>query len=233
MSFFTWLISVVYKAMFLAGDSGFKRAHVESKIVFTASLLLAYTANPEKFPAILPVLCALGTLHAGLEWVVATLTLTGLVGVYLAGSAYLLSLTGVYAMTPLQVLFVALRATAIAFSIVLVFNTISPVELYNALHLLRARHFSSYALLLWRLMPLALRNFIDSLAVGYLKREKITSRIPPATASVIEAGWFIEEYSYWRLRVKSKTRIPLSRSLLHTLTLLLFSLITLLLARTL
>jgi len=219
--------------MFLTGDSGFRRAHLESKIVFTASLLFAYMVNPEKFPTLLPVLCVLGALHAGLEWIVATLTLTSLVGAYLAGSAYLLSLIGVYTMTLLQVLFVALRAVAIAFSIVLVFNMISPIELYNALHLLGARRSSSYTLLLWRLMPLALRNFIDSLAVGYLKREKIASRIPPATASVIEAGWFIEEYSYWRLRVKSKTHISLPRSLLHTFTLLFFSLVILLLARTL
>ncbi|MCC6025112.1 MAG: hypothetical protein LM555_02300 [Desulfurococcaceae archaeon] len=230
VGFFTWLVNTVYKSIFLTGDTGLRRAHAASKILFTTSLVVAYTVNPEKSPTLLPLLVALGVLHAGFEWVVAALTLVSLVSAYLAGSAYLLSLTGLYTMTPLQALLVVARATAVAFGVVLVFNMISPVELYNALHTLGAKHFSSYPLLVWRLMPLGLRNFTDSVAVGYLKREKITSRIPPATASIIEAGWFIEEYSYWRLRVKSKTQIPLPRSIVHSLVLVAASLTILLLA---
>lgn len=230
MGFLTWLISVVYKSMFLTGDTGLRKAHIASKALFTFSLILVYMHSPEKAPLLLPILLLLGFLHAGLEWIIATLTLTGLVSAYLASSAYLLSLTGLYTMTPLEVLSVTLRSITVGFALILLFNVISPVELYNALHALGAKRFSSYPLLVWRLIPLGLRNFVDSVAVGYLKREKITSRIPPATASVIEAGWFIEEYLYWRLRVKSKTQIPLSRSIVYSIVLVVTSLITLLLA---
>jgi len=231
MGLFNWLLSVIYKSMFLTGDSGLRRAHVMSKVLFTISLVFVYTLYSEKSPIILPVLVVLGLIHAGIEWVIAILTLAGLAGLYLAGSAYLLSLTGLYTMIPLQVFIIALRAMAIAISIMLVFNTISPIELYNTLYLLGAKYFSSYTLLLWRLIPLGLRNFIDSLTVGYLKKEKTIKRLPSATASIIEAGWFIEEYSYWRLRVKSKTQIPLARTTLHTLILLISSLIVLLLIK--
>lgn len=232
MGFFSWLLSIVYKSMFLTGDSGLREAHVLSKIVFTTSLVLAHVVYPEKSPTILPVLVVLGIVHASLEWVTAILSLTGLVGVYLASSAYLLSLTGLYYMTPIQVLMIALRATTIAMSIVLVFNTISPIELYNLLHVLGAKRFSTYTLLLWRLTPLGLKSFTDSLAVGHLKKESTVKRIPPATASIIESGWFIEEYNYWRLRVRTKTQIPLTRTTLHTIILLLSSLTILLLVKT-
>jgi hypothetical protein len=230
VGFLTWLISIAYKSIFLTGDAGLKRAHVATKVLFATSLLVVYTLSPEKAPLVLPVLLILGLLHAGLEWITATITLTGLVGAYLGCSSYLLSFTGLYTMTPLQVLLVVFRSITIGFAVILVFNMISPAELYNALHVLGAKQFSSYPLLVWRLMPLGLRNFVDAVAVGYLKREKITSRIPPATASVIEAGWFIEEYSYWRLRVKSKTQIPLSRSIVYSIVLVVASLTTLLLA---
>jgi len=221
----------VYKAMFLTCDIKLRKAHLLSKILFTASIVVAVIINPEKTPLLLPVLLLLGVVGFNLEWVFAATVLTGLVGCYLAISAYLLSLTGLYNMSLLQVLLVALRAITIGYSIILVFNIISPIDLYNALRTLGARRFSTYIILLWRLIPLGLRSFIDSLAVGYLKREKTTSRIPPATASVIEAGWLIEEYSYWRLRVKSKTHIPLPRSLLYTVTLYLTSIIILILVK--
>jgi hypothetical protein len=231
MGFFNWVLSIIYKSMFLTGDSGLRRAHVLSKLAFTISLILVHVVYSEKSIAILPVLIVLGIAHAGLEWIIAVLSLIGLVGVYLASSAYLLSLTGLYYMAPLQILTIALRATTVAMSIILLFNIISPIELYNLLHVLRARHFSTYTLLLWRLMPLGLKNFTDSLAVGYLKKETTVKRIPPATASIIESGWFIEEYNYWRLRVSSKTHIPVTRTIIHTIILLLSSLTILLIVK--
>jgi hypothetical protein len=51
VGFLTWLISIAYKSIFLTGDTGLKRAHVATKVLFATSLLVVYTLSPEKAPS--------------------------------------------------------------------------------------------------------------------------------------------------------------------------------------
>ncbi|MGC8983138.1 MAG: hypothetical protein ACP5KA_05255 [Desulfurococcaceae archaeon] len=214
-----FFISTIYKSLFLAGESGYKLAHPASKLAFIASAA-AFLAlrSPASFLAT-PLVLVLGAIHPGLSWVASALALSALAGSYFALSAYLLSLTGLYYMSLLDVLLVALRTSSISLLILFAFTTISPLDLFNALLAAGARRFSSYPLLVWRLAPQGLKNFAESLAVGSLKREPATKRIPAAAASIIEAGWLTEEYCYWRLRAEPTKRIKLGTSPRHTLLL--------------
>lgn len=225
MSVLGLLVYFVYKALFITGDRGYRVSHPLSKLVFLISMLIIIARLPHKTPFIAPLVIVLGILHPGLEWVIATSTLSGLVGLYMGVSAYLLSLLGLYQMHLQDILTIALRTFSISIAGLFVFTMITPVELYNVVLVLRAGKAASYPLLIWRLMPQSLKNFLDSISVGVLKKERATRRIPAAVASVIEMGWFIEEYCYWRLRVKPKTLIHVDRSTKYTLILLLSSLL--------
>ncbi|MEM0031523.1 MAG: hypothetical protein QXV54_05810 [Desulfurococcaceae archaeon] len=225
MGFIDWFIGVIYKSLFLAGDDGFRRAHFLAKAVFILSVILLITRNPSKSYLLIGFLTPLGLIFPGFEWVIAILGLSGFTGLILSFSAYLLSLLGLYQMSILRMLDIVLRTIGVSFGIVFSFNIISPIELYNALYILRGRKIAVIPLLIWKMIPQGLRNFVDSLMVGYLKKEFFARRIPPAVASVIEASWFIEEYCYWKLRIPVKTRINLERSYKYTLILLAASLL--------
>ncbi|MGB9816516.1 MAG: hypothetical protein ACPLQS_02825 [Desulfurococcaceae archaeon] len=220
MGIIDWFIGVVYKSLFLAEDTGFRRAHFLSKAVFILSITLLITRNPGSSYLLVAFLTPLGLMFPGLEWVVAILGLSAFTGLLLAASAYLVSLLGFYQMHVLQILDIVLRTMGISMGIVFSFNIISPIELYNALYVLRGRRVAVIPLMLWKMIPQGLRNFMDSLMVGYSKREIFTKRIPPAVASLIEASWLTEEYCYWKLRIPVKTRINLERSYRHTIILL-------------
>jgi hypothetical protein len=221
----SWLMGVIYKSLFLTGDQGFRRAHILSKLTFAMTILLLLATSPGKSYVLMPVIISLSLLHPGFEWLIAVSTLTGIVGLLLGGSAYLLSLVGIYAMRPIDILIVAVRTICVGVSLVFMVNMFSPIEFYNLLYYLGAKKMAVTPLLVARIIPLGVRSFIDSLMIGRLKREPLSSRIPPAVASMIEAGWFIEESSLWKLKVSSKQPIPLERSYEHTIILLLASLV--------
>jgi len=219
------LVYIVYKALFITGDHGYRTSHSLSKLLFTLSIILYVVRLPHSTHLVALIVVVLGLIHPGLEWLLATSLLAGLVGFYMGISAYLLSMLGLYQMHLHNVLVIALRTYSISLTGVFVFTTITPIELYNLLLILGLSRASNYPLLVWRLMPQSLRNFLDSISVGGLKKEPATSRVPAAVASVIEMGWFVEEYSYWRLRAKPKTPIHIDRSTKYTVILLASSLL--------
>lgn len=128
-------------------------------------------------------------------------------------------------MTPLQILEVACRVVGISISLIFIFVMTSPIEVHNIIYMLTGRRICAYPLLLWRLVPLGLKNFIDSLSVGKLKGEGVTKRVPPAVAGMIEITRFMEEYCYWRLRLGPKCPLKLNRSAKYTLALTLGSIV--------
>lgn len=225
MGFIEWLISVVYKSLFLSGDSGYRKAYFLAKVIFILSIALFISRSPSKVYLLIPVIIILGYFYPGRDWIIAVLTLTAFTGAFLSISSYLLSLIGLYHMDLVQIPEIIMRAVGVGVSIVFSFMIISPIELYNAIFTFRGRKYAVFPLLLWKLIPHGLKNFIDSIVVGYLKREYIVKRIPTAVASLLETDWLIEEYCYWRLRVPTKTIISLERSYRHTLTLLMASLV--------
>lgn len=228
MGIISWLVSAVYKSLFLKGDTGYRQAHVAVKALLIISIALFISRKPDQVFVLAAILVPFGLLYPGLEWVVAVVGLSAFTGTVLAVSAYLLSLTGLYHMHALQILESVARTIGISVGVVFAFTIISPIELYNVIYALGGRKAAVFPLLLWKLIPQGLRNFADSLVVGSLKREHTTKRIPPAVASLIEAGWLIEEYCYWKLRTPVKITIGLKRSPKYTILLLVATVLVLL-----
>ena len=228
MGFIGLLVSIIYKTLFLSGDSGYRLAHTYSKLVLIASMTAILVFSPRKTIFIIPLIVVLGLISPGLDWVIASITLSGLAGFYLSISAYLLSLTGLYSMDLFKIIEVAARTTGISLSFIFMFTIISPIEIHDLLYYLKGRRACVIPLLLWRLIPYSLRNFMDSLAVGYLKKEKTFKRRAPASASMIETGRFIEDYCYARLETESKTSIQLPRNTKYSILLIIASLILIL-----
>lgn len=218
------LVSIVHKSLFMSGDTGFRTAHPISKLAFLVSLVALLAKGPSRVLAITPVILLLGAVHPGYEWVAASAILSGLVGLYMGTSAYLLSLLGLYEMGLFDVVNITLRTFSFSVSTIFVFNSLSPLEFYNVLLLLGARRASSYPILVWRFMPQGLKNFVDSLMVGYLKKERSYKRLPSAVASFIEIRKLVDEYCYWRIRTQAKVTINIDRDQNYTFMLLVASL---------
>jgi len=223
--FLSWILSVIYKSFFLTGDEGFRRAHVLAKATFILSIILLILKNPARSYLLALFIIPIGLIYPGFEWVVAVTTLTALVGFAMGASAYLLSLTGLYHMTPLELLLIMARSIGLGMGLVFMFVIISPIELFNLLYLLGFRSAAVVPLLLAKTTPLGVRSFLDSLMVGSLKHEAFTKRIPPAVASLIEVGRFIDEYCYWKLRIPARKMIAINRSYNYTVILLIISLL--------
>ncbi|MEM4487816.1 MAG: hypothetical protein QXK88_03310 [Desulfurococcaceae archaeon] len=228
MGFIGWLVSIVYKSFFLFGDEGYRKAHYLSKIIFVSVVLLLMMTIPERAYLMSFIIIPLGLLSPHPEWILASTILSSLAGLYLSISAYILSFTGLYYMETLQILEIAGRAIGFSLSLIFIFATISPIEIHNLLYFLRSKRSCVFPLLLWRLVPYGLKNFMDSLSVGSLKGEQVTKRIPPAVASMIEIGRFIDEYCYWRLKTGVKTPLKLNKNSVYTFLLIVGSVATIL-----
>ncbi|MEM4718029.1 MAG: hypothetical protein QXE81_04630 [Desulfurococcaceae archaeon] len=225
MSIPGWLVSVVYKSLFLAGDTGYRRAHLLSKFVFILSVILLISVNPERSYILVLIVAPISIIYPGLEWLIAISSLSAFVGLFLAGSAFILSSIGLFQMTLYQFTMIVIRTIGISIGIIFSFNIISPIELYNILYSLHLRKIAVVPLILWKIIPYGLKSILDSLMVGQLKRELFTKRIAPAVASMLETSWFIEEYCYWRLKSTPKTPISYERSYKYTIILLICALL--------
>lgn len=223
--FVSWFVSIVYKSFFLTEDTGFRKAHLLAKIVFLWSVWLLITRYPSKTYILPWIILPLGVIYPGIEWIIAVISLTGIVGFAMGVSAYLLSLLGLYQMPLINILLITGRTIGIGVSIIFTVIIISFIEVFNTLYLLKARKYAVLPLLLARTIPLGVKNFLESLMISTLKKENIAKRIPPAVAGMIEVGWFIDEYCYWKIRTPAAQYIPMERSYYPTLVLLLASLI--------
>lgn len=220
-----WLVEMVYKSLFLATDTGYRRAHLLSKMVFILSVALLISLNPRRSYILILLIAPISLLYPGPEWLIAVISLSSIVGLFLAGSALIVSLTGLYEMTFYQFLEIVLRTIGVSIGIVFSFTIISPIEIFNIIYTLRGGKLSVVPLLLWRMIPQGMKFFLESIHVGKLKQEHLVKRIPPAVAGMKEISSLIEEYCYWRLSTTPKTTINFDRSYKHTIILLIIALL--------
>jgi len=204
----SWFTSIVYKTFFLSGDTGFRRAHWAVKIAHVAIVALIIAIGDTRLLVELSLISMiLGLYSLGYEWVVSTLALSAILSVYMSLTALIASLIGIAPISLERALLIAIRTLALSTTLAFTFTIISPLEITSLLIKLGARRASATPLLTWRLIPYGLKSFIESLQVGYVKGERTLSRIPPAVASIVEAGRLIEEYCFYKL--SSKAKLPI------------------------
>jgi len=205
MGFISWLISVVYRTFFLKGDTGFKTAHWAVKVVHILLVAVVLASGDTRLLAGLALsLVILGFISPGREWVASTLALSTIVSLYMSLTALLGSLVGLAPVSVEDAVVIGVKTLTVSISIAFTFTLISPLEISALLVKLGARRAGSFPLLTWRLIPYGLKSFVESLQIGYVKGEKTSSRIPPAVASILEIGGFIEEYCFHKLNIGAR-----------------------------
>jgi len=216
-----FLISCIYRALFLRGEEGFRAAHWASKLIFTSAALwlLACTRSPIPALYLTLLVAVLGLIDKGSEWVLAALTLSSIPAAWSSLTTLIMLLTG-YSLTPAVLFNIFTRTLAISLAILFAASMISPTRLYNALYRLNLRGHAVIPIFTWRMVPYGLNTVVESLAIARVKGEKVYSRIAPAIASVIEFGDYVREACYIKLVGRPLYRIPVKTSKLHTLLLL-------------
>ncbi|WP_440059737.1 hypothetical protein ACSU1N_00840 [Thermogladius sp. 4427co] len=218
------MINIVYKTLFLKGEEGFRKAASWSKILFLASALLLFV-KPGLTPAVVvfAILLVLSAIWPGFEWFVSGVLVSAVPAFWFSLTAYMSGILGLPGVGLAGAIVIFSRT--IAFSILILFTAsiISPVRVSNLM--LRLKSPAYFPLLLWRTIPYGLKNTIDSLQIGVLKKEKAYKRLAPAVAIMLEYGGYIEEYNWFKLESKPLSNLPSSTSVKYTLILLLSSLI--------
>mgnify|MGYP001772530560 CR=1 FL=1 len=210
------LVYVIYKSMFGLPEKGAKIAHPLAKLFFILAIVFSYPfMTPLKLILYLFSTIGYSLFGNGKEWVKASLTLSSIVTLYIIVTTAIGWIIG-FRTSPWSLWEIGLRSLYVSFSVMLCLSVISPIDLVNLLVCLKARRVSYFPLMTWRIIPTSMKFFTESLAVTSLKKEKISQRIPPATAAVLEAGRFIEEYNYARLATGLSSTLPQHRSWGHT-----------------
>jgi len=221
MGFISWLVSVVYRTFFLKGDTGFKTTHWAVKVVHILLVAIVLASGDTHLLAGLALsLVILGLISPGREWVASTLALSTIVSLYMSLTALLGSLVGLAPVSVENAVVIGVKTLALSISIAFTFTLISPLEISALLVKLGARRASSFPLLTWRLIPYGLKSFVESLQIGYVKGEKTSSRIPPAVASILEIGGFIEEYCFHKLNTGARRAVLPPYKQVYSITLL-------------
>lgn len=219
------ILSLIYRSIFVASDSGYRLAHLLSKVAFIASLALYIARTPDKAYAF-AIVMVLGLVHPGVDWVLSALKLSLLAGTVAVLIALLASLVGVYTVHPLQVLGVIANTANVVSATLFSLSIISPTEIYNAVLKLGGKRVATVALLSWVLVAQYLKQLQESLGLSNLKAKYRAKTSPSKIASrLLEVSRFFEEYRYWRIRAPAEMSMSFDRSYKYTAVLLIATLL--------
>ncbi len=194
------LIGLVNRSLFYMGERGLRRANPVAKLAVAFLLIYVCLRYPWFAPLVIMGVAAAGAAGYGGWWGVSAVGLSSIPGLWFAATAYLGGAVGFSEpVTPMDALWIYLRATMWGVSLLFIASYISPLEIHYLLHRLGLIHGSQLPVLVWRLVPAALRGMSDSLAVGVLKGEKAGRRLAPAIAYMLEQGAGMRVALYHRL----------------------------------
>ena len=211
-----WLAGKIYEALFTDVESGAKKTHILVKTVFTITILVC-------------VGIGLYQSVAGLIMVVIVMLLSGLASIippvliissipalwFSLSNAILLSLNGEF--NHIAVIEVYVRALTASAAILLLIAALNPYELSRILYRLGLRKQSLIPIMVWRLMPLALRDVVEAYGIQKLKNQALWKSIAISTASMLEKSDMILESNGLKLEVGVVEPLPYEYSMKYTL----------------
>lgn len=202
-------VYLVYTSMFLTGERGVKGVSPYVRVLLAVALASMYVAGGLFVPSSLALMGLIGSIGYGPAWFISVVTLTSIPSLWLAATAYALSLLGfIQPLTILDATWIYLRSLTLGSMMVFFFNLINLREVYNLLVKTRLNKVAVAPLLIWRIIPYGLLNVAESLSLTKVKGEKLLKRLPPALASLIELGDLFKEASYYKIASTPKKRIP-------------------------
>ena len=215
MSLIAALVNLVYRALFLRGEEGFRLSYTWSKLLYLASGLLVVT-KPGAVSALVVMgsTLPLSVVWPGWSWLYSALVLSLIPAAWFSLTAYVSGYVGLPGVDAVGAVVVLVRSLAVSLLILFLAAALSPVKVANILLRLRAPGY--YPLLTWRTIPYGLRVLVDSIHIGVLKREKPHRRLAPAVAIMLEYGGFVEEYNWLKVGGRVKGVLPTRSSAVHT-----------------
>lgn len=224
---FGWLVSRVYEALFVAGDVGFRRAHIVVKILFTLSTVYAVSRGLEY--SIIPLVLIIASMAFTEQRysVKPALIVSSIPAIWLALTGALIRYLIGEGVGPMSIFEVYVKTLTMSLVLVFFVASMSPYELSMILWRLGSRKYSIIPVALWRLTPVVLRDIIEAYNVQKLKGEKLWKALAVSTASALEHRDFLLEYNYHKLGVELVEPAPHSYDSRATLLLLLETIIVL------
>jgi len=217
------LISLVYKSLFALNDTGYRQAHLLSKVAFIASLALYVAKAPGK--AYLPaMIIALSALYPGVDWAMSAIALSLIAG----SAATIAALPAVLAGAPIAGLLVApVSAINVVLSTLFSLAIVSPTEVYNIVQRLGGKRVSGVALATWTYIASCLKQLLESLDITahFAAKCQEAYSFRHVAKSVLESCSFFEEQWYLRLRTPAELPVAMERSYKYTAILLLATLV--------
>ena len=203
------LVGLIYRTLFMTGESGLRNVPSILKIILIVLSALIYIPLYREPYVPLLIILIIGLLGFNRWWAAASLSLSSIPGIWYGLTAYLFGLAGFSNyITPLEAIMIYFRTTYISLLVLFAGSIISPVRLANLMIKIGLGDKAITPIILWRTMPAGLHDMMEALAIGSLKGEKAWKRLGPATASMLEYSQFVWENNYHRLESSLKSRLP-------------------------
>ncbi len=211
-----WLVNKVYESLFLASNTGVRRAHILAKTMLT--ILVVYSVSRGLIPSIIALLVLVALMYLGglKSSIKSMLIVSSIPALWLSISGWLTAYITTHDTSPIALFSIYVRSLTFSLAILFLLASLSPYELSRIMWLTGLGKYSIAPLLLWRLTPVMLKDVVDAYSVQRVKGEKLWKSIAISTAAMLEHRKFLVEYSYFKLSCKLLRPIPYDYRLNYT-----------------
>ncbi len=210
-----WLVGKIYEALFTDVDSGAKKTHILVKI-FLALIVLACVGLGLYKSIIALVAVIVVMLFSGLSFIIIpVLIISSIPALWLSlSNAVVLLFNNTF--NYFIVVEVYVRALTASVAILFFIVSLSPYEISRILHKIGLKRHSLASVMVWRLMPLALRDVIEAYGIQKLKKQALWKGIAIATASMLEKSEMLVESNGLKLEAGLVEPLPYRYSMKYT-----------------
>ncbi len=211
-----WLVNKVYESLFLASDTGIRRAHILAKAMLI--ILVVYGVSRGLTSSIIALLVLVTLMYFGglKNSIKSMLIVSSIPALWLSISGWLTAYITAHDAGPIILFSIYVRSLTFSLAILFLIASLSPYELSRIMWLTGLERYSIAPLLLWRLTPVMLRDVVDAYSVQRVKGEKLWKSIAISTAAILEHRRFLVEYGYFKLSCRLLKPVPYDYKLNNT-----------------
>ena len=185
------LISLIYRSIFLYGDMWYRHSSIALNLFFTILSIYIVSLGMRETIIVLAIAIALYILFKAFNALIATTVISSIPAAWLALTN--LIFTGISIDALYKALEIFTRAITIAIAVLLFLLMMNPIELSNYLCRVMKKPSCLYPVVLWRVVPMVMKDSSDSLIVMKLKNEKIWKALAVTILSSLERAEAMEQ----------------------------------------